>query len=585
MTLNDYRGQFIRNTMIMPRTADYAPENTDRALSYLYENRGRNFKSAKEIEVLLLETAAITNEGTAREGCLFREEEGEGSDLAQAGDTPAIWDRFLNIFYWMLSSQCFEVEELAAFIEYVINAAQFFPAGCGKIAMLMSTYVFMRFGLPCPVYTSEDEYCRIAAREQSLTAGDMHQLLADPEFWDFVSYYLSLCPSRDLTYDNYVEKLDDGSYVCHLTGKLTGVRDRIFRQNAMAFYEKYGDVPVVFDCSTLAWIDMEGISVLADLKEAGKQFILRNLNADCMVLFKVEGFDDHMEGADKLPKIDLSGCEKINEGADGIIYRVSDEVVAKTFKNEPDYYDIVKRRIAQKNALIAGVPAPFSFGYAEYDGQIATLMELIHSRSLLQVIATEEDIDDYILRYARFVRQLHEIRDEAKLGNFDRNLLGEEILGKADRCDPFLKEKYRVRARKIVEAIDEPECLVHGDIHPNNIMVSGDEMLFIDFDSFSTGKGIYDLGTLYRTLLYNGSKDGSDINTFLKIPMNKCRKIWGMFFEEYYKDEQDETVWEKASEAKLIATVFALASFIKYKEAPEVISEWAAVLEEVLEDW
>ena len=487
MTLNDYREQFIRNTMIMPRTADYAPENTDRALSYLYENRGRNFKSAKEIEVLLLETAAITNEGTAREGCLFREEEGEGSDLAQAGDTPAIWDRFLSIFYWMLSSQCFEVEELAAFIEYVINAAQFFPAGCGKIAMLMSTYVFMRFGLPCPVYTSEDEYCRIAAREQSLTAGDMHQLLADPGFWDFVSYYLSLCPSRDLTYDNYVEELDDGSYVCHLAGKLTGVRNRVFRQNAELFYERYGDVPVIFDCSTLAWIDMEGISVLADLRKAGKQFTLRNLNADCMVLFKVEGFDDCMEGADKLPKIDLSGCEKINEGADGIIYRVSDEVVAKTFKNEPDYYDIVKRRIAQKNALIAGVPAPFSFGYAEYNGQIATLMELIHSRSLRQIIAAEEDIDDYILRYARFIRQLHEIRDEDKLTNFDRNLLGEEILEKADRCDPFLKEKYRGRARKIVEAIDEPECLVHGDIHPNNLMASKEEMLFIDFDSFSTG--------------------------------------------------------------------------------------------------
>jgi uncharacterized protein (TIGR02172 family) len=321
------------------------------------------------------------------------------------------------------------------------------------------------------------------------------------------------------------------------------------------------------------------------MREAGKQFILRNLNTDCLVLFKVEGFDDYMDGADRLPKIDLSGCEKINEGADGIIYRLSDEIVAKTFKNEPDYYDIVKRRIAQKNALIAGVPAPFSFGYAEYNGQIATLMELIHSRSLRQIFAAEEDIDDYILRYARFVRQLHEIRDEEKLKNFDRNLLGEEILEKADRCDPFLKEKYRGRARKIVEAIDEPECLVHGDIHPNNIMAGKEEMLFIDFDSFSTGKAIYDLGTLYRTLLYNGSEDGQDLNFFLKIPMSKCRKIWGMFFEEYYKDEQDGIFWEKAAEAKLIASLFALASVIKYKAAPDVISKWAAVLEEVLEEW
>jgi hypothetical protein len=55
MTLNDYREQFIRNTVIMPRTADYAPENTDRALEFLFENRRRRFMSVKELEELVLE--------------------------------------------------------------------------------------------------------------------------------------------------------------------------------------------------------------------------------------------------------------------------------------------------------------------------------------------------------------------------------------------------------------------------------------------------------------------------------------------------------------------------------------------------
>ncbi len=130
------------------------------------------------------------------------------------------------------------------------------------------------------------------------------------------------------------------------------------------------------------------------------------------------------------------------------------------FKEEPDYYDLVKRRIAQKNALIAGVPAPFSFGYAEYDGRIVILMELLNAKSLLQIFSSEEDCDEYIVRYAKFVKQLHEIRDEEKLKYFERNLLGKEILGKADRCDLVLKEEYRGRARKIIESIDEPECLV-----------------------------------------------------------------------------------------------------------------------------
>ena len=147
-------------------------------------------------------------------------------------------------------------------------------------------------------------------------------------------------------------------------------------------------------------------------------------------------------------------------------------MVAKTFEQDPDYYDLVSRRIALKNALICGVPAPLSFGYAVYDGKIVTLMELINSRSLMQIIASGEESGEYILRYAQFVKELHEIRDEQTLCRFARDLLGQEILGKADRCDGFLPAEYRGRARSIIEEADEPECLVHGDIQPNNIMIS-----------------------------------------------------------------------------------------------------------------
>ena len=321
---------------------------------------------------------------------------------------------------------------------------------------------------------------------------------------------------------------------------------------------------------------MEGIRVLADMRESQKKFLLKNLNADCKVLFNVEGFEEYIDKDDKLREIDLSSCERISEGANGVIYRVSDEVVAKTFKNEPDYYDIVRQRVALKNALISGVPAPISFGYARYKGKIVTLMELIHSKSLMQIILTEDDIDRYIVRYAQFVRQFHEIREESKLKNFMRDLFGEEILAKADRCDSVLPEEYRGRARKIIEAVDEPECLVHGDIQPNNVMVSEEEMLFIDFDSFSTGKAVYDIGTLYRTLLCNENRGFENFNSFLKIPFDKCERIWDTFVREYYKDEPDETAQKKILEAELIGTVLALAKHIKSGARPGAVDKGAA---------
>ena len=610
MKLNDYREQFRRNMIVMSRTANgkldlsasatkadsmaagstndaqrLALKNTDRAITFLFDNRRRNFGSVKELEELVLETARITNRGIVKEGRLFRNgEDSTKFNYARIRDIPDMWDWFILIFYRLLETQYFEAAEIAAFAEYAVNImGHFFSDGCGKISMLVSTYVFMRYDLQCPEYTSRDEYYRVAEREKIPTVSDLRKLPADPEFGRFVSYYLSICRDRTVSFISYLEKSDDGTYVCRLSGRLTGMRNRVFRRNIESFYEKYGDVLVVLECSTLAWIDLEGIRILADLRAAGKRFVIRDPNADCKVLLMVEGFDACLEEADRFPEIDLSRCDKINEGANGIIYRVSDEVAAKTFKDEPDYYEIARQRVAMRNALVAGVPAPFSFGYAVYDGTIVTLMELIRSRSLLEIIRTEEDSDGDIIRYAQLVRQLHEIRDERKLQNFTRNSFGEEILGKADRCDRVLREEYRGRARQIITAVDEPECLVHGDIHPKNIMVSGEEMLFIDFDSFSTGKAVYDLGALYRTLFYDKNKDAAVYNSFLGLSFDKCRRIWDLFDGEHYKDEPEETLERRSKEAELIGTVLAMAKHIKTGTDPEVISGWAADLEGIID--
>ena len=201
----------------------------------------------------------------------------------------------------------------------------------------------------------------------------------------------------------------------------------------------------------------------------------------------------------------------------------------------------------------------------------------------MQVITSEKDSDEYLIRYAQFVKQLHQIRDEKKLRLFMRNMFGEEILGKADRCDRVLQENYKGRARELIEAMVEPECLVHGDIHPKNVMISGDEMMFIDFDSFSTGKSVYDLGALYRALLCNENKGITDHNCFLDISFDECQRIWDIFIGEYFKDEQEETAKKKVNIAKLIGTILALAKIIKNNERPELISGWGNELERCID--
>jgi uncharacterized protein (TIGR02172 family) len=610
MKLDDYRTQFRKNMMVMSRTANgnldlsasatkadsmeaksaedaqkLALENTDKALEFLYNNREREFKSAKELEELILEAARITNHGIVKEGSLFRNgQDSTKYPYARIADLPMMWEWFINNFYWMLSSNLIEPERTAAMCEYIINVlGHFFSDGCGKISMLVSTYVFMREDLRCPKYTSREEFYRAAYRKEVPTLKVFLELPIDPEFRTFLAYYLTLCSSDYLEHYYIPQDPDTGGYVCYLIGNQAGLKDKILKEDLESFYKEHGDVEITFDCENLQWIDLEGLEFFEKLRTDGRHFVLQDVNADCTVIFKVKGLEDCLAKKDKLPQIDLSQCEKLNEGANGVIYKVSDEIVAKTFKNDPNYFDIVRQRLMLRNALICGVPAPISFGYALYNDQIVTLMEMIHSQSLIQIFASSNDIDKYVIAYAQFVKQLHEIRDEKKLTKFMRDLIGQEILEKSDRCDRVLPDEYKGRARKFFETMDEPECLVHGDIQPNNIMFSNEEMLFIDFDSFSTGKSIYDLGGLYRTLLCNENLGVSNLNAFLKIPFDQCRRIWEMFVDEYYKDLDDQTKAKKIAQAEMFGTVLTLAKHIKNKADDELINRWVSRLEN-LED-
>ena len=204
----------------------------------------------------------------------------------------------------------------------------------------------------------------------------------------------------------------------------------------------------------------------------------------------------------------------------------------------------------------------------------------------MKIISREENPDEYIIRYAKMIKDLHGFQDNNNhLTNYIQNQFEEEILDKAGRIDKYLPEKYKGSVQKIIEAIDEPACLVHGDIQPNNIMVSKDEMLFIDFDSFSSGRAVYDLGGLYRTLFGSIIDNDREYSHFLNCPISFCKRIWDVFIDEYYRDAKAEIRQKNILIAKMIGIVLRFAKLIKNEAASEILREQADELIDVIDEY
>ncbi len=582
MTLDQYREQFHRNLGIMLQAPErdlhrspLAAQNLEEALTLLYEKRSCTFASREELEELFLQAAGLALKGSAHEAALMRSTEESSPKGFRVSDIPGMWSWFLKTLYWMLSTSCFEPEEIAAYGEYILHTGHFFSAGNTELSLLLAGFVFMRFDLPFAEYKSREEYERIAERTEAPEAENLHTFLANVEFENFTAYYLNLCPSRQngnvsQYFSSYYEKDNEGQYVCRLAGSLVKETGGTFRRTVDQFYEKNGAVPLTFDCGGLWTVSVEGTDVFSKLKAEGKSFELSKLNIDCMVLFKFVGLQDHFAKGCAIPQIDLSECPIIGGGKNGTIYKVSDEVVAKTFGKKSPYDDIIRERQSQKSAFIAGIPAPISFGFADYNGAIATLMEILESQSLLNIFASGENLEEWILRYARFIKDLHAIQD-TRLRQFRPNYFVNEVLQKTDRIDPYLPEAYRGKARSILMAVDEPECLIHGDIQPGNILMSRGEMMFIDFDTFSIGKSVYDLGALFRTFLSDMSVIEIGEEPYLHLPYERYSQILDIFIGEYYKGVPEQTVRKKLAEIKVIAYVLMLAKNVKIGESAEKI--------------
>lgn len=170
------------------------------------------------------------------------------------------------------------------------------------------------------------------------------------------------------------------------------------------------------------------------------------------------------------------------------VYQFGASTVVKVPR--PDVPAHWARLEAQYTAAIASldVPAPTVVDVTEVDGRSAIVFERIHGTPMWSLMLAEPW---RIEELAGVLAACH--RRILSAGPPDEMVaLADRMVGKIDEVDQ-VSEQDRADARELVRSLPRGAALLHGDLHPGNVLMTADGPVAIDWFDASVGHPVADV--------------------------------------------------------------------------------------------
>ncbi len=324
---------------------------------------------------------------------------------------------------------------------------------------------------------------------------------------------------------------------------------RISRDNAQAVEEELTRLrdenrqeELVFDFGQLDYISSAGLRVLLKAAKNEKNKIrIINISLPIYDILDDTGFVRMFDAQKEMKKYSLSDFEMIGQGANGEVYRVDSENVIKVFQKSAPREDIDRERMLAQEALLAGIPTAISYSVVMADERLGIMFEMINADTLSNSLKSDPArYDELAGKYIGLYKKIHEtVVDKECFPNI-KDIYHSCI----DQCKEHYTDEELGLLRALVESVPERDTMIHGDYHPNNVMVQNDELILIDMGDVSYGHPIFDFLATAATQvnLVRLSPEYAEFHT--KMPVELITKTWDRLMEEYFaqydKQKRDE---------------------------------------------
>ena len=305
---------------------------------------------------------------------------------------------------------------------------------------------------------------------------------------------------------------------------------------------------VIVDCEQLAYVSSAGLRQFLKLRKSTASLTFTNVQSDVYDILDMTGFTEMMDVQKAFRPMSVEGCEIIGEGSNGIVYRIDEETIIKVYRNSDAIDDIKKERELARKALILGLNTAISFDIVKVGDSYGSVFELVSSKSLSKLIASEpEKTDFYVGILADTLKEIHQTDAP------DANLPSarEIALRWARWLEGRIDAGHYEKLIAMIKTVPEDTHLIHGDYHTSNVHYANGEAILIDMDTLSVGNPIFEWGSIFMGFVGFGQTDRQAPLKSIKMTFEEATRIFDRLFDIYFADRISNPDFKDGTLAKI----------------------------------
>lgn len=370
------------------------------------------------------------------------------------------------------------------------------------------------------------------------------------------------------------------SFVTKLSDSLVKVQGSVNSTNAAALEEELLSVisgqDLTIDAEELTFISSAGLRVLLKVKkQLGGQLVMENVSTDVFDVLDMTGFTQILTVRKAMRQISVEGLTEIGHGQNGRVYRIDSDTIVKVFRANVDYGMVCNEIAKSKAAFMLGIPTAISYDVVKVGQCYGVVYELLNARDMSDCMKEDPaHRDDYIRLFASVMREMHSMEIDSEQFPSSRATTLAALPYTKGRI--FTDEEYE-KAKAIIENVPERKTFIHGDCHAGNVMLQGDELMFIDLSCAGCGHPIFDLMSMYLTSACHQGE------LFSHYTVEESYHIWKVFLSTYLNTEDAEFLAKAEEQVAAFSCARFLLGLLRIPDLlkPEEIMVYKAKLSEL----